>query len=366
MLKILHCIPTLGGGGCERQLALLVNGQIRSGIKVYVVSLRGGANLKLIEAAGANVIQLHVLGNHDPRVVLQIAKLVRLHRIDLVQTWLPQMDVFGGLASLLARTPYILSEGSCREAYPTSIKHVLRKIVGRFANAVVANSLGGLQYWQGINNSPLNRVIRNGVYIDKSYKVNDARNDDKGDRSRRLLYAGRYISSKNPMTLLRALALVVPKFSDFVVDFHGEGPLANEMQLLRDELGLQERVVIGGYFDPLVVKLRETNIFISPSMFEGNPNTVVEAAACGCTLVLSDIPAHREFLDDSCAYFVKYTSSSSIAEGIEQALLNPEEAMRKGAAAFDRVSGWTVGALTNQFTKLYQDVLIKSGLPTVQ
>jgi glycosyltransferase involved in cell wall biosynthesis len=361
-MRILHCIPTMRGGGAERQLTLLTAGQIRSGIEVFVVPMHGGQNLATLEATGARVVSPKVLGNHDPRVILQIAKLIRQERIDLVQTWLPQMDVFGGLAALWTGVPHILSERSCRDAYPLSFKHMLRVAVGRFANAVAANSLGGLEYWRGKNPSRLNRVIRNVVSIDPRIgNISPKKTEGEDKPRRRLLYAGRYIPSKNLVNLLKALALVLPRFPDAVVEFYGEGPLEKELLGLRDALGLRDRVAIADYLDPLIAKLKETTIFVSPSSFEGNPNAVIEAAACGCTLVVSDIPAHREFLDDSCAYFVDCNSPSSIAGGLEQALLHPEEARRKGRAASDRVSAWTIETITSQYLSLYQDVLAERG-----
>jgi len=36
----------------------------------------------------------------------------------------------------------------------------------------------------------------------------------------------------------------------------------------------------------------------------GMPNTVMEAMACGCPVVVSDIPQHHEILDDDSAVFV--------------------------------------------------------------
>ena len=37
---------------------------------------------------------------------------------------------------------------------------------------------------------------------------------------------------------------------------------------------------------------------ISTSFFEGNPKTVLEAMGSGCIVVASDIPNHRELIDD--------------------------------------------------------------------
>lgn len=348
----------MAGGGSERQLALLAGGESRAGVVVLVALLHPGPNLPMLEKTGACVIRPQALGNYDPRIVLRIVRAIREHRIHLVQTWLPQMDVIGGLAALWVGVPYIVSERSCLLAYPPSVKHALRVTIGRHANAIVANSLGGLDYWRGKNDSPLNRVVRNVVSVDPERGTIDRGVEKTQHAARpRLLYAGRYIPSKNLGNLLKAFALVLPKFSDAIAEFHGDGPLKGDLLRERDQLGMASRVTIGGYLDPLVTKLRETTLFISPSSFEGNPNTVIEAAACGCALVVSDIPAHREFLDDTCAYFVDFNSPADIARGIERALSDSEDARKRGMAARDRVSSWTAEAITTQYIDLYEDVV---------
>ena len=45
--------------------------------------------------------------------------------------------------------------------------------------------------------------------------------------------------------------------------------------------------------------LHRNSIFISASKHEGRPNSVVEAMASGCCILLSDIPGHRELVNRS-------------------------------------------------------------------
>src|SRR5437016_1713687 len=107
-MMVLHLISTLGTGGAERQLAYLASAQAARGYDVHVACLRGGPNAGRLERSGAN---LHLLSSstesakggfraahYDPRVVWRILRLILSLRPDIVQTWLEQMDVIGGLA----------------------------------------------------------------------------------------------------------------------------------------------------------------------------------------------------------------------------------------------------------------------------
>ena len=84
----------------------------------------------------------------------------------------------------------------------------------------------------------------------------------------------------------------------------GEGPQRSELEVMRHKLGLDADVHFTGHLPAASVwaLMKKASVFVSLSAYEGCPNTVMEAMACGCPLVLSDIPAHREILDESvCA-----------------------------------------------------------------
>src|SRR4051794_21214050 len=98
------------GGGAERQLAYLASGLADLGWEVHVAMLRSGVNVPRLERAGAIVHRLAVANNHDPRLVTQVASLVRRTNAQVVQTWLLQMDVGAALAAMLTRTPVVITE----------------------------------------------------------------------------------------------------------------------------------------------------------------------------------------------------------------------------------------------------------------
>jgi glycosyltransferase involved in cell wall biosynthesis len=69
--------------------------------------------------------------------------------------------------------------------------------------------------------------------------------------------------------------------------------------------------------------MKRARVFVSLSRYEGSPNVVLEAAACGTPLVLSDIAAHRDLVGDETASFVDCDDAEQAAEAIRAAIVRP-------------------------------------------
>src|SRR5436190_16981302 len=121
ILRILHIIPTLEGGGAERQLSMLAAEQARRGHDVHVAVRRTGVHAQTTRNSGVRVHELGNLRSFDPRLFLALKCVIATVRPDIVQTWLPQMDVLGGAAIFSSRIPWIISERTSGGYYRTEI-----------------------------------------------------------------------------------------------------------------------------------------------------------------------------------------------------------------------------------------------------
>jgi glycosyltransferase involved in cell wall biosynthesis len=121
--------------------------------------------------------------------------------------------------------------------------------------------------------------------------------------------------------------------------------------------GLSGRVFLPGYVLQPWAWMRRADLFVSVSLFEGMPNTVMEAMACGCPIVASDIPQHREILDEGEATFVLPDDPDSIASGIERLLGDTEEAGRKASCAKERALKWSIPAMAERYERVYLEIL---------
>lgn len=367
-MRILHCIPNMLNGGAQRQLTYLAAEQVRRGWPVHVALLYEGPNFERLQASSAAIHRLSGWGNHDPRLLGQLIWLMRRVKPDLVQTWLNQMDVLGGLAAHLVGLPWVLSERSSAQAYPPTLKNRLRATVGRWAQAVVANSAGGDAYWSTRLGPSVRRyVIPNIVPLAEIAQTRplalEAISLEAGRKM--VLYVGRLSPEKNLENLAQALRLAAAQIP-LTAYLCGDGTHQDWMEGLLQAQGLSGLVRSMGYQANIWPWLKRADVFISVSTFEGQPNAVLEAMACGCPLVLSDIPAHREIAGEQSAWLVNPASPAEIARGLVCCLSEPAEAQGRAKIAQAGILPLSAAAIAEQYEQVYQDVVSGKKIPSVR
>jgi starch synthase (maltosyl-transferring) len=307
--------------------------------------------------------RLHSAGNYDPQILYKLLATIRRVKPDVVQCWLLQMEVMGGFASFLSGTPWVFSERASEEAYPSSLKMWLRVKVARLASAIVSNSQTGDRYWAQRSSEGVKRcVIPNCLPFDDIAAAPQATADETGVAPGEpiVLIAGRMERQKNFETVVRALRLVVADRPVQAI-LCGEGSLRGAVERLVEASGLAGRVHIVGYVANLWSLMKRADVTVSASWFEGSPNVVLEAMACRCPLVVSDLSTHREILDDESAIFVDPADPQHVADGIIRALTEREAAQTRARAAYDRVQRYSASAIARQYADLYEELAASHG-----
>jgi glycosyltransferase involved in cell wall biosynthesis len=108
-----------------------------------------------------------------------------------------------------------------------------------------------------------------------------------------LLYVGKYSEAKGLPWLLDALADLAPAVRLHVAG-GGAGPEAERLRARME--AMPDRVTLHGMLDQAALAdlMRRSMVCVLPSFYEGVPLVLVEAAACGCRIVATDLPGVRE------------------------------------------------------------------------
>lgn len=355
MKTILHVIPSLSGGGAERQLALLAAEQGRRGWNVHVALRRGGNYAQNLEGSSVVTHDLGDLRRGHPLLFARLHAIVRKIRPDILQTWLLQMDLVGGAVAIATRTPWVLTERCSRENYDEfPVSGRLRALFGRCARKVVANSNEGASFWREVRGDAASIVtVNNAVDVDAIRACEPQFIDD--DRRPTILCVGRIEPQKAHDVLLHAVKLV-PAEIRFRVAVIGNGSLEPMTREAIRSLGVEDLVDIRPYQAHWWGYLKTVAGLVNASRFEGQPNVVLEAMAACCPVVVSDIAPHRELLDASSALFVPPNDPHALAHALESIVRHPAEARKRAAAAANLLTQRTVSVVADSYERIYGSV----------
>ena len=356
-MRILHLLPHLSGGGAERQFSYLATELAHMGHKVNVGYLSNGPSRP--ELTGVTMHQLASINNYDPYLIWQLVRLIQRVKPDIVHTWILLMDILGGMAARLNGLPWIFREPNSSRAYSHTWKQRLRIWVGSGASAIVSNSRGGDEYWKFKLPYSCRYVVPNGLPVHEIDKIVAALPPGLAKpESPIVLYVGRLIAHKNLKVLLEVLACV-RKQQKMVGILCGDGPQRSELEAIRYKLGLDADVHFTGYLPAASVwaLMKKASLFVSLSAYEGCPNTVMEAIACGRPVVLSDINAHREILDENSALFVDPSNFHQTVDTITRVLKNPANTNKRALIAKRKAQQWSIPKMARSYERVYMQII---------
>ena len=140
-----------------------------------------------------------------------------------------------------------------------------------------------------------------------------------------ILFIGRLKEEKNLANLIESFKYLENYFLDII----GKGTQKPILKALIEKLGLQSRIrFLGSFPNSDIPKiLNQYNLFILPSLWEGNPKVLLEAISCGITCIGSKTPGIREIITHEKNGYLCNLDSKSIADAIER--VNEDIELRK-------------------------------------
>lgn len=103
----------------------------------------------------------------------------------------------------------------------------------------------------------------------------------------------------------------------------------------------------------MMTQMHRASIFVAPAIYEPFGLATLEAALCGCALVLSDIPAFHE-LWDGAAVFVEPDDVDALAHALKRLCANEAERICLEQAAGARGRRYSLDAMADQYERLYR------------
>lgn len=265
-------------------------------------------------------------------------RLVRRHRPQVIHAhWLVPQGFTMALLRLFGHTPPFLvtSHGADLFSLRGRLMNALKRRVARASAAmtVVSSAMREEAVHIGMQ-PPRLEVLPMGVDFQARF-VPDA---TEARRTDQLLFVGRLVPKKGLTHLLDALPLVLARRPAVRLAIVGFGPEAALLREQTQRLGLESKVeFLGAMPQAELPKLyRSASLFVAPFVRdaagdqEGLPVALMEAVACGCPVVVGDVPGIRDILGKAAAAVcVKPEDSAALAAAILAALDDPAGAQAR-------------------------------------
>ena len=350
-------------GGAEKQLYLWLANLDRESFNPIVLTLHPGYGdywEKPVEDLGIPLFRINHRKNRFSRL-REIRRTLQPFQPQLVHGW----HLFSGAyASLVAPRLMAKSLVGIRSSFESIQNSLELRIAERFADAFITNSESAAARIK--SEKPSVRqvyVVPNAVIVDFEAReaVREKLKQELGLRPDALwlIAIGRMEQLKHFDELLEVAASLREKHCNFQLILIGGGAEESYLKQLSQQLRLEDYVRITGEIPNANQWLKGFDIFCMPSVSEGLPNVVMEAAAAGLPIVTWQLPFYEELLtpDDTALM-----ASPGDRAGFEQAVLKliNDQSLREelGAAAQAQITEkFSLDRYIQNMTRVYETML---------
>ena len=311
---------------------------------------------------GINVFQIpQSRKGADYLAFLEIAKLLKQEKIDVVHTHNTQPFTDGTLAALLSGVKTIVHTDHAR-SFPDKKRYMLAEwVMSNFAFKVVGvsgHTSNNLIKYEHI--SPRRIVtIPNGIDgskfkidIDKKTKRRELQINENGP----VIGLGvRLSEQKGIKYLLQAMPEIINSFQDISLVIAGKGELESSLKRQAAALGIEKNVFfIGPRLDmPEILKLFD--LYVLPSLWEGMPMVLLEAMAAGCPIVTTNVGGNPSVITHGVnGSLIEAENSELLAFEIIKVLSDTElrnQYIFEGSRTFSRE--FSADIMTRKYEALY-------------
>ena len=279
-MKIAIFMPRIVGGGSERFATVLANGLSARGHDVRLLT----GPPKKGEFFLSNEVKRFIL--YKKISLLKDAKTLhnylKTNQIDVCVAVGVYPNLVAALANIHLKSFIILSERNAPKQDYLSLRiRILRKFLYWRGDAFVFQTPDAKAFYsKSIQKRGV--VIPNPLLENLPIRIKNTRHE--------IVAVGRLMPQKNYPLLLAAFAMVEKKHPDYILRIFGRGPLEEKLKSYAKSLDIANKVIFEGFSLNVHDKIKESEIYVLSSDFEGLPNALMEAMAMGLPVVSTDCP----------------------------------------------------------------------------
>jgi len=361
-LNVMFVVPCFGFGGLERVVLDLVRGVDRSRFNPTLCSLLN-PHPEMIEVMRTLDVATYVL--HKGRGVnyflpFRLASLFARERVHLVNAHDIGATLYAVAAARLALVQHVVHTDHSQILTKHRFAPVYRGVLRHGISHAVAVSEHLRRYLIDTFDLPaaLVTTVPNGIDVARFTAPLDRSvlRRELGIREGDLVIGsvGRLMEQKGMAYLLKAFARLARRGGDMKLVIVGDGELRHDLERLAQDLQVADRVVFTGIRRDIPDFMRLFDVFALPSLWEGQPLTVVEAMAAGKPIVATDVGGNVEILNHGeFGVLVPSGDANALAEAIGALLSDAARARELGRKAASHAARELTSA---SMVRKYEDV----------
>jgi len=352
-IKVLEVLEATVGGTRKHLVSLLQEidrGKFDVQVAAPEVRHDNVKDTNFTNAVKALGIPIHFIdmcrGINPPADLISLIKLyvlIRQEKYTLVHTHSSKAGFLGRIAAKLNGVPtiytphgfYFLDAGS---PLKRNIFLWLEKFAGLFTDKLIAVSHGERE--TTLKNNIVGEdccvVIPNAidpVSFTPDPIARERMRAELGFTNKTLIIGtvSRYISQKDPFTLVRTAKLVLDVLPGTRFVWCGEGEMREATEAFARDLGVHNAFSFLGFRQDVKDIMNTFDIFLLSSIFEGLPYTLLEAMALGIPIVATDVVGSRDvIINGENGILVPSKSPTQLAEALIDLLNDPEKRQKMG------------------------------------
>lgn len=369
-IRLLHLLSGCTVGGCERHVLSLLSRLDRDRYEPWLACFqaepdRAEPMAPQFRAAGVKTVDLGGRGRTDPRAVLRLGRLLRRGQFDIVHAHSFRTELAAvlwkrvlGRASVLLRTVHNQDDFYVRPGYAT----LARASTARLDRVIVISDAVG-RYLREAAGLPAAKMVRIHYGLDaEPFSPNGhVRDEDRPS----LGVIARLAPQKGHRVLIDALPSVLARLPELRVRIIGHEELSTvgELRDYAASRGVADRIEFEGFRGDVPALLRELDLVVLPSLWEGFGLVLLEAMAAGRPVVASAVGPVPEVVDDGrTGLLVPPGDPEALATAIVRVLGDPALAERLGQGGRTRVrESFGLDRMVARTDALYRELLGVAG-----
>ncbi len=363
-LRLALVISSLAPGGAERVMSLIASYWAESGHEITLITLDSAASDFYDVHPGVRRVALDLLTRRgkdgwartNRRRIAALRRELRRTQFDVVISFMEAVNLLTLIAAIGSKTPVIVSErtdpGQFRIPH---VQHRLRPILYRRAHGLVVQTEGVRRWADRIVDPSIVRVIPNPVRRPQS---GSERTPPQLPEGPFVLGVGRLTVEKGFDLLVEAFARCVAHQPEWSLVIVGEGDEQNRLEQLAMRLGVSEQVRLVGRVRHPASVFEAASLFVLPSRFEGFPNALLEAMACGLTVISADCDSGpREIVRDGVdGVLVRSGEVDALVDAMERLMSTPALRARLASRATEVLERFSLERVMREWESLVWNV----------